>query len=142
MITDAFAASDAGTEIQPCCSTTARAASPALPATRNPTTLDRERIAHTLALIAIAATSGQDSAITAGVRLAFLRCLPVLLEPPALPAHELDVWCRMLLAISALDGKPAAWFKRLAKRDQGARELLDRLADEELWDLVTETEIG
>lgn len=57
--------------------------------------------------------------------------------------RELDVWRRMLLAISALDGKPAAWFRRLAKRDHDARESLDRLADEEeLWDLVTEAEIG
>jgi hypothetical protein len=107
----------------------------------DPTTRDRERIAHTLALSAIAAA--EHPALVDGVRVAFLRCLPAMLQPPAVPAHELDVWRRMLLAIGALDGKPAAWLKRIAKHDRDMRDLLDRLADdEELSELVMETDVG
>jgi hypothetical protein len=65
-----------------------------------------------------------------------------LLEPPPCPAHEIDLWRVLLLAIAAIDGAPAPWFRRLAKHDPEVRALLDRLADEELYDLVTEAEVA
>jgi hypothetical protein len=110
-------------------------------------TLDRPRLAGALGLFAVAAgkadgSSGPDAEVCRGIQLAFRCALPTLLRPPPLDDEAGKAWRRLLLAIGMPRGKPAKWFRKLAKADAGCAELLTRITEDgdELFDLVAEND--